>query len=557
ETIPVYIFGTPQSVATSGMVDKDSATAMEKVYIPSAEDARDGTLSGVVSPTLASYLPKGLEYLVNFPYGCAEQTVSSFLPNVALKSLQNFDAFQIVSDEELEKNIVAGLEKLYTYQRGDGGFGYWSSSTRSYPDLSAYIVYALHQTQKAGYGVDQNVIDRANNYLNWALRSGANDEYLTDASRAYILYVMTETGRKDVNLLDNLYEKRETLPLYAKAYLAMAYNNSSDQTQTLMNEILNEVKIDSRGAHFEERNEKYWRYSMNTNTRTTALVLQAMIRLKPNDDLMPKVMRYLLAVREQGHWDTTQSSVTSIFALIDYLNFTEELDGHFTAKLAVDGNEKLSQKFSTQNILDKEEIMLAFEDLNREAYNSVEFNKDGEGTLYYDLSMDYFLTLDELPPTEQGIGITREMTPVQGDGKTIRANDVYKVKLTITAPEDRHFVAVSSPLPAGFEAIDFTYQTSDETLQENLYNDENETEGKGGGYYSYWRNPLRYFNHSEFRDDSVFLFADYLPANVYEYEYLVRATTPGKFKYRPSRVWEMYFPETFGQTEGGWLEIKE
>ena len=53
------------------------------------------------------------------------------------------------------------------------------------------------------------------------------------------------------------------------------------------------------------------------------------------------------------------------------------------------------------------------------------------------------------------------------------------------------------------------------------------------------------------------LFADYLPSGSYEYEYLIRATTPGKFHLRPAKAFEMYFPETFGQTDGGWFEVKE
>ena len=97
------------------------------------------------------------------------------------------------------------------------------------------------------------------------------------------------------------------------------------------------------------------------------------------------------------------------------------------------------------------------------------------------------------------------------------------------------------------EAVDFKLKTSQQDLSDEV--------NQNDGYW--WRSPLRYFNHKEFRDDSVFLFADYLPAGVYEYEYLARATTPGKFKYRPTRVWEMYYPEIFGQTEGGWIEVKE
>ena len=546
ETIPVYEFGTPQSVATSGVTEEG---VTEQIYIPSASEARRGTLSTVISPTLASYLPKGLEYLVKFPYGCAEQTVSSFLPNLALKKLQGFDAFEVVDDKVLENNITAGLERLYNFQRGDGGFGYWSGSTKSYPYLTAYILYALNETKSAGYSVDSKVIGNANSYLQSVLRNQNMEDKIDLTTRAYILYVLSESGKTDLGLLNNLYEKRSGLPLFAKAYIAMAYGNH-DNARKVLQEIIDQVKIDARGAHFEEKNESYWRFSMNTNNRTTALVLQAMIRIAPDHDMIPKLVRHILAVREQGHWDTTQSTVTSIFALIDFLKDTGELDANYAVTIKADAERILTGDFNAENILTKKEVIKTFEELGQEDYTDITLEKEGEGRLYYDLSMDYFLTLDHLDETDQGIGITREITPLDKSETGFNVQGTYKTKLTITVPEDRHFVAVSSPLPAGFESIDFTLKTS----QQHLKDEVNQTE-TDDGWWSW--NPIWYFNHTEFRDDEIFLFADWLPAGVYEYEYLSRATIAGKFRERPARAWEMYYPEVFGQTDGDWLEIKE
>jgi uncharacterized protein YfaS (alpha-2-macroglobulin family) len=70
-----------------------------------------------------------------------------------------------------------------------------------------------------------------------------------------------------------------------------------------------------------------------------------------------------------------------------------------------------------------------------------------------------------------------------------------------------------------------------------------------------WTQARQYFLHSEFRDDRIFLFADALPAGIYKYAYLVRATTPGRYRERPARIWEMYYPEIFGQTGGGWFSV--
>jgi len=287
---------------------------------------------------------------------------------------------------------------------------------------------------------------------------------------------------------------------------------------------------------------------MNTNNRTTALVLQAMVRLMPDHDLIPKLVRHMLTVRESGHWDTTQSTVASLFALTEFLKDTGELEADYRASIKEDNEEILTETFNSKNILSKEEVVKAFEELGTDTYSTFTLSKEGSGRLYYDLSMDYFLTQDHIDGTDQGIGISREITPLQEGEKDYQVQGTYKTKLTITVPEDRHFVAVSSPLPAGFEPIDFTLQTT----QQHLSDEVNQSEE-----IDWWWNPIWYFNHIEFRDDEVFLFADYLPAGKYEYEYLTRATTAGSFRERPARAWEMYYPETFGQTDGDWLVIKE
>ena len=558
ETLPIHVFGTPQSVATSGMTE---TMVTEILAIPTEEDAASGEVSVTVSPTLATYLPEGLEYLVKFPYGCAEQTVSSFLPNVAIQQLQGFDAFTVVDDKQLEKNILGGLERLYTFQRGDGGFGYWAGSRKSYSYLTAYILLALHETNDSGHAVDEGVMSRAREYLKSELRKNDEKNPLTGATRAYILFVLAEGGDIDIGLLNNLYDKRKNnLPLFSQAHLAMALKKAGTETstkkaRTMLDEIMMLAKTETRGVHFEERKSNSYRSLMHTNTRSTATILQALVRIQSENSLIPRVVRYLLAVREQGHWDTTQSTTISLLALIEFLKQTGELDANMVATVQWGEKNILNKTFDQENVLAREEAVLAFQDLARGTEESLVFETQGKGRLYYDVLMSYFYTADILPPAEEGFGILRELFPLKSEKNAEGLTDAmigetYKAKLTITVPEDRHFVAVESPLPAGMEAIDTRLKTSQQTVDNLISSCEDRWT------HQCWKNNLWRFNHTELRDDRVFLFADFLPAGVYEYEYLVRATTPGKFKLRPARVWEMYFPETFGQTDGGWFEVR-
>lgn len=549
ETIPLHPFGIPQSVATSGFTEE---SVTEQIFVPVRSEVSDIETTATVSPTLATYLPKSLDYLVQFPYGCAEQTVSSFLPNIAVAELQGFDAFKVVTDEELKEKITAGIERLLTFQRSDGGFGYWTGSAESYPYLSAYILHALHLTKLAGYPVDADLLARTRSYLEGTLRGTTRKGQPDFSDRAYILYVLGETGSPDASLLSNLYGKREELGIFAKSYLAMSLEKSGDHRRalSLVQEILAEAKVSPRGVRFEEKNGWWYRQYMNTDSRTTAIVLQALMRIEPGNALTPKIVRSMLAMRQGGHWDTTQSTTASIFALVDYLKYTQELEGDFTATLLVDGAEVGKAVFDASNILTKKEISIPAASLEPGQFNNVEIGKVGPGRLYYDLLLTYFWKTREILAAEEGISVVRELTPVAGSPARPEVGGTYQVKLTITVPESRHFVAVESPHPAGFEGVDFALKTSQQYLEEEV-NEEDRSP------YGWWWDNSWVFTHKEYRDDQVFLFADNLPAGVYHYEYLVRATLPGTFLWRPARAYEMYFPEVFGNTESKVVEVQD
>jgi uncharacterized protein YfaS (alpha-2-macroglobulin family) len=212
----------------------------------------------------------------------------------------------------------------------------------------------------------------------------------------------------------------------------------------------------------------------------------------------------------------------------------------------VNAKKILEENFSGKNLLTRKSATVGDTGLNKGGLTSVMLSKEGQGTLYYDLVLSYDETGDSLPALEEGMAIQRAVEPLKGSPVSPAVGGTYKVTLTITVPVDRHFVAVESPLPAGFEPVDFKLQTA----QQGLSGEVNDA----GPHW--WESSLWYFNHTEMRDDRVFLFADTLPAGTYTYEYLMRATTPGTFHLRPAKAWEMYYPENFGQTTGEMVEVR-
>jgi uncharacterized protein YfaS (alpha-2-macroglobulin family) len=558
ETIPVERFSTPQTVASAG---DTTSVVKEHVNVPTVKDAPNGTVSVTMSATVATYLPKALEFLSTYPYGCAEQTASSFLPHVILKRLQGYDAFKYMPDKQLDAKVTSGLQNLYGFQRGDGGFGFWQDSPRSNPYLTAYVLYALHAAKQTGYAVDAGVLNRAAGYLNGVLREKRPKADALDlATRTYILYVMSEIGQGDANLLNNMDGQRDMLPVFAQAELAMAFQNvgSTGKAKAVLTHILDNAKVDARGAHVEEPNVTMYRTLLQTDQRTTAEVLQAMIRIDPSNEFVSSFMRYILASRNNGHWDTTQSTVQSLLAFTDYLKQTKELNANELAGVEVNGKMLLTKRFAGPTILDRAQLNVSLDDLLRGKENIFSIGKDGDGKLYYDLLMSYEYAGDTLPAAEQGMSIRRDIFPMTGGEnaaptQTATVGDTYRVVVTMTVPEHRHDVGVESPLPAGLEPVDTNLAT---TQQVGLPTEVTQTPAMW--WYGYEeKNSMWYFTHKELRDDRAFLFAEDLPPGVYRYTFLARATLPGTFKTRPARIWEMYYPENFGQSEGKTFTVKE
>ncbi len=170
--------------------------------------------------------------------------------------------------------------------------------------------------------------------------------------------------------------------------------------------------------------------------------------------------------------------------------------------------------------------------------------KTGPGLLYYGIRMNYYPTRDTLV-RDEGIAVIKTISSM--DGKPVGQNSsgdyvlsagsMYKVTLRIVVPQQRNFVVVDDPLPAGAEAVNLTFDTESGFLGRDL--------NSGNWESMYWNGG---FNHVEQKDDRVLLFASTLQAGVHDYSYLVGAATYGTFRMPATHAEEMYEPDVFGQT---------
>jgi len=570
--IPIYGFGIPEYIATSGIL-KENKSQIEELILPSNIDPGLGSLNITVSPTLADSIGKGMDYLETYPYACAEQTASSLLPNFIIKQIANFPTLKnnIQDIKNLDKQVEVGLQRIYKLQNSNGGWGLWENSLVN-PHLSAYVLYTLYQGEKAGYIIDQEILSRGNAYLTQHLQDHKIDEKNSYeiASRAFVLYILSEINNGDLGLTNNLYSLKNKLNIAGKAYLAMTYDNiirkqniagivktnTFARIDTLIDEIISEQKATPRGIHFEEKENHYLLF--DTNTRTTALVLQMLNRLDPENILIEKIIKFLLLERKDGTWSTTQETVYSIISLIEYLNKSQELNPNFWAAIDINNKREEEAYFSSETISDKGEVQKKVANLLlNDQINQIKIvHGDGIGNLYYDINLSYYLPVEEIKELDQGFAVINEYFELEdkimiNSLPSLNLGKTYKSKITLIVPEDRYYVLVEDFIPAGLEIIDFNLKNTAQSIKMKY-----DKENVNNEYWD-WYAQNNYFNHQEIRDDRIAYFADYLPKGVYELEYFVRATSSGEFHDKPAFASEMYFAEVFGRSNGKLLEIKK
>ena len=564
-TLPVYRPSVPETVATSGQLD-EAGERLESIVLPELLDPEMGDLTITLDPSLAAGTRDGLKYLEHYPYECIEQTVSRFLPNVmtyrAMKALG-------VEDDELEARLPQMLgiafQRIYSKQKYGGGWGWWITDEAD-DYLTAYTLYGLTEAHKAGFLVDEDVMARAVRFLRtnlYAIKESTttwqlNREVFKLFALANYDAVFEEDASKEMSRAVLLYEERAEMGVWARSLLATTFDlvDPEERTRidTLMADIYGEAILSATGAHWEEGYQDY--RNMNTDTRSTAMVISAIAKFDSDNPLGSQAVRWLMSVRKEGRWESTYETVWSLLGLVDWMAATGELkaDYSYTVRL---NDEALKQGVIDQTNLDEQvKLQVEIADLFLDTANALTFERSaagdqtGDGRLYYSAHLNYYLPIEDLVPLDRGIVVSREYRLYDDPEASIseaKVGDVIQVRLTIIAPSDLHYLILEDPLPAGCEAVDTSLEITSITMESPSLERTDKAQGPWWKWWWYgWWSPT----HTELRDEKVALFATYLARGTYQYSYLMRASLPGQFNVIPTTAYEMYFPEVYGRSAG-------
>ncbi len=554
--LPVYRYSSPETVATAGAVGPDESRT-EVIVLPPDVDPTQGELRVRLDPSLAAGTLESLNWLEHFPYECSEQIVSKFLPNVVTyQALETLGLERPDLEANLQDQIAVATQRLLQRQNADGGWGWWAND-ESRAFVSSYVTFGLVRAQAAGFAVDSAALERAIGYLQRQLRPVAALEGYELNQQAFILYVLAEAGQGDVGRTTALYEVRERLANYGKALLALAFAGlddpaSAERIGVLLDDLNGAAVVSATGAHWEEESVDWW--TMNSDLRSTALALDALAKLDPENGLAPNVVRWLMSARTDGRWATTQENVWSLIALTDWMAATGELEGDYSYDVQLNNEELASGAVNSENVDEPVDLRVAVADLLQDYANGLlisrfaEGSQSGDGQLYYTAFLEYFLPAASLQAMDRGVVVAQQyrlVDPITGKASEqpiseAQVGDTIQVRLTIVAPTNLHYLIVESPLPAGAEAIDPSL------LNTSLVYEGPEFEPVDGDAPWFWWTPTS----TDLRDEKVALFATELPAGTYEYTYQMRASLPGQFQVLPAVAYQMYFPEVWGRSAG-------
>ena len=558
--LPVWTPATTEAFATYGEIDTGAIN--QPVKAPADVFPQFGGLAIETSSTQLQELTDAVLYLTSYPYECSEQLASRIITIMALRDvLTAFKTKDLPSPQAMEVAVKRDLKTLEGMQTEDGGFGFWQSGNRSWPYLSLHVAHALARARQEKFHVPDEMFDKAQEYLR-EIESHIPSNYPAEtrwAIHAYALYVRAQMGDRDVKRARDLISETgvDALSMESVGWLLSVLSNDPNSANelTAIHRLLNNRVTETAGmAHFVCSYSDGDYLVLNSDRRADGVILEALIADQPRSDLIPKIVRGLLAHRTRGRWENTQENVFILLALNRYFRTYEKVTPNFVARAWLGERFAGEQSFRGRST-DRQEVNVPMSYLAQQAEPNLVISKEGTGRLYYRVSMNYAPSDLNLKPADYGFAVERSYEGVDDPKDVsrdssgtwhIKAGARVRVRLTMVAPARRYHVALVDPLPAGFETLNPTLATTGSIPGDSEQTGVVKYSDRSYGYGWWWWSP-QWFEHQNLRDERTEAFTSLLWEGVYKYSYLARATTPGDFVVPPAKAEEMYHPETFGR----------
>jgi uncharacterized protein YfaS (alpha-2-macroglobulin family) len=546
--IPIVPYGVKLSESRSGALTEGAQQAEAQFTYPAEVVAHSRKIDISLTPSVAGTILSALDYLTSYPYGCTEQTMSSFLSNVIVSHVARELKLKAgINPAELAQKTRAGLTRLYSFQHADGGWGWWQSDD-SDVFMTAYVIAGLKQAEDAGYQVQPGVRERGVEWVRSQLQSLSADR---PDLHAYVAYSLALNGAFDKAFVDRLWTQRAKFSPYGRALVGLALHNARDgRAAEAAGELEATVMKDAGGTYWQTDRDWLLDIDEAASAEATAYALKLLTLERPQSPLLETTAMWLVRNRSRGsYWSSTKQTAFVIYGLVDYLKSGRELSPNFAVTVRVNGKDILTRRFVPGDSLMTTPVALQLNAAQLEAgTNRIEVVKNGEGRLYWSAQSNYYTSRDSFSQAgDKALSILREyyrLTPVTDGGKVVHRidplsgaltpGDIVAVRLTLDGGAWRYLL-LEDPIPSGTEFVqrDELYELSDKP-----------------DWWTLWA------ARREYHDDRAAFYQNYFADRTMRYVYLLKVVNPGQFRVSPARVSPMYQPEVIATSESRSVEVR-
>ena len=560
--LPVLPFGIHREAGTTGSI-VGAGEASTVVTVPDGANPLARTVSIALAPSLAGSMLGALDFLTAYPYGCTEQTVSSFLPNLLVtRALTDLKLAPTERLSALDRQVSSGLQRLYDYQHDDGGWGWWKSDG-NHPFMTAYALWGLDEARRAGVKVPEY---RISNGARALARLHADYPRVEPDLKVYEAYVLQRAAANDPEITwytdgtehkythatarDEAWAARGRMSAYGRALLLLLLDAVKDaRGNELAQTLVAEAQTRGDVSWWTVANDPLLFDAAETSIEATAFAVQALSKRDPKNPLIERAVRWMMLNRTAGYWSSTKQTAMAIYGLLSFMQARGEAAQPFSVDVFVNGANVGRRIFSAAAMTAPDpQVVTVPANVGANQVRLVKRDPPSpeasarQAALYWSASANYYDTASagERNGTRQ-LALTRKyavLTPVTVKGRliyreqpftgTAKPGDVLTVRLTVAGSPEWRYLAIEDPLPAGVEAIQDT----------TAYPLEREAPD------TWWSG-----SRVEYRDAKTVFFQETFERGRYEYRYLVKVIAPGQFRAIPAQVSPMYVPGVHASSE--------
>jgi uncharacterized protein YfaS (alpha-2-macroglobulin family) len=614
-SFPVYIHGMLKTDSFAGSMRPADKSAAIAFNIPQERLVDQSRIEVRYSPSVASAMVDALPYLVDYPYGCTEQTLNRFLPtvitqkvllsmNLDLKDIEkkrtNLNSQEIGDDTKraadwkrnnppnpgvVERNPVfdeaevramtaAGLERLINMQCSDGGWGWFSGyGEQSWPHTTALVVHGLQIAKENDVALVPGVLERG---IEWLKTYQARQVQLiknaphqtnpwkehADNVDALVYMVLADAGIRDKEMDAFLYRDRIGLAVYAKALYGLALHKQGDKDR--LNMVLQNISQfvvqdeENQTAYLRLPEDNFWWTWYGSDTEAMAYYLKLLSRTDPKGQTTARLAKYLINNRKHAsYWNSTRDTALCVEAMADFIKASGEDRPDQTVSISLDGRKLKEVHIDATNLFTYDNrLVLAGGDVPAGGHK-IEFAKSGVGPLYFNAYITNFTLEDPIKRAGLEIKVGRRFYKLDPVDKTIKAEGSNGQAVDQKVEKyERHELADNATLKSG-DLVEVELEIDSKNDYEYILFEDMKAAGFEPMEVQSGYNGNDLNAYMELRDNRVCFFARTLARGKHSVAYRLRAEIPGHFSALPTRVSAMYAPELKANSDEMKLAIQD